>query len=327
MPSSKKQGENKMKDKNPIRALLAVLAASLIFFSPMMIGHIYDNRHPVTTLTGHDALVQIHGYLGCLLFELAAMPFTSALSGFVGSLVYKAGNPKFKGERRWSPAAVVILAVTGSAVMLFIPSVSGVDLQQKLNGYKGLPIVQTARMYNACGKDLESGDVIAKEIVNAETGYDIFSKYKGSGTGRRYSSRYSTQYSLSSSGEPLAQISGSDRRRMEILFMTSERHSAEFYKNSGFIASFDGYDTMSFDLSTMFTLEYDGEYIRRTSSEGDNLQNNITLYMEYDGEQEYNSPIGSRTEFYFPRVKKGTVCYMRIWHNDNYLRVSNIIEF
>ena len=307
--------------------MLVVLAASLIFFSPMIIGDIYDRMHPVTTLTGYDALIQIHGYLGCLLFELLAIPFISALSGFVGSLIYKAGKEKYKGERRWSPSAVVISAVLGSALLLIIPSVSGVDIQQKLNGCKGLPIMQAAQLYIACGKDIESRAVRTENVVNAETSYNIFSYRKGSGSGRRHTSGYSTEYSLNSSGEPIAQISKSDSNRMEILFLTKERHIAELYENSGFIASFDGYDTMSFDLSTMFTLEYDGEFIRRTSPEGENLLDNIILLGEYDGEREFEILAGSIKEFYFPRMKKGTSCYLGIWYNGKPLRVSNIIEF
>ncbi|SEK55068.1 hypothetical protein [Ruminococcus albus] len=309
--------------KFEIKQLIAVLAAGLIFFSPMLIGYIYDRRHPVTTLTGHDALVQIHGYLGCTLLQLLAMPFASALSGFVGSVIYRAGEEEYKGKRIWSPVAVVILTVLGTVTMLFIPKVSGLDLQQELKGYNGMSVMRIAQLYNACGEDMESGAVRKIEIDNAETDYEIFTYRKASGSKGGHKMGYSSQYSLNGDGETVAQISKSDSRRMELLFLTRSRHSVEIYENSGFIASFDGYDTLPSDFSDMFTLERDGDYIRMNVLENEKLADNIVLVLERDGE-ERRTPAG-RSEYYFPETMKGYSCRIALYRGGEYLTLSNTV--
>ena len=319
-----------MKDKNELRPILAVAAGLLIMFSPMLIGEIYDCAHPVSTSTGHDALVQVHGYLGCLLFELLAMPFAAALSGFVGSLILRAGNPEYKGKRKWSPAAVIVLAVLGAALLLIIPRVSGFDYQQRLNGYKGIPVVRIAKLYSACGKDIKSGAVHSVEIDSAETGYDIFT-YRKAGTSRgSHTNGYDTQYSLNNNGEPLAQVSLSDSRRMEMLFKVRGKHNAEIYENSGFIASFDGYDAMPSDFSSLFTLERDGDFIRRNVLENEALSDQIFLLMERDGEKEIRIPAyipEHNSEFYFPNdTASGYSFRMVFYRGGEYLTLSNTLK-
>ena len=178
-----------------------------------------------------------------------------------------------------------------------------------------------------CGKDIKSGAVRKIDIEKGETGYAVFTHGKGGNTIGSFSKGYNNQYSLKSGGEPVAQISKSDGKSMEILFMTSDSHTAELYENSGFIASFDGYDTMSFDYSEMFELEYNGELVRCDLPEGEGFQNNIMICIEYEGKQIRRQPVGERKEFYFPDEKKGTSCYLQIMYNDKPLRVSNIIEF
>ena len=315
------------REKIDIKGMLGISVGALIMFSPILIGYIYDRSHPVSTLTGHDALLQIHRYLGCLMLQLIAMPFAFALSGFVGSLICRAGNEEYKDKRKWSPAAVIILAVLGTVVMLLIPRVSGFDLQEELNGYKGPPIVRIAKLYNACGKDIKNGAVRSIEIDSAETGYDIFT-YRKAGTSKgSHQTGYSSQYSLNNGEGPVAQISKSDGSHMEMLFMTRNRHSAELYENSGLIASLDGYDNMLFDYSELFTIDYDGEYLRRTFAEDESKLKELSLYMEYDGEQTGDILVGSKKQLYFPNVKKGSSGYLRIWYNGEPVRVSNIIEF
>lgn len=318
------------RNKKPdIKTLLAITAAILIIFSPFLIGDIYDRKYPVSTLTGHDALVQIHGYLGCLLMQLIAMPFAFALGGSVGSLIYRAGNDEYKSKRRWSPVLAIVFAVLGTALMLPIPRVSGFDLQEELNGYKGLPIVRIAKLYSACGKDIESGAVRTVEIDSAETDYDIFT-YRKSGSSRgSHSTGYSSQYSLNSGGEPVAQLSYSDSRRMEILFMMRDRHTAEIYENSGLIASFDGYQTMPSDFSTLFTLERDGDFVRRNLLENEALSDQIYLLLERGGSDEIRIPAYhpiNDSDFYLPEPTNGYSCRMVLYRGGKYLTLSNTLE-
>ena len=294
--------------------LMGVVPCCLILHFGML--HVSMNRPE--TAVGAEGLAQVHRYLGLLLAVTLAVPLTIITGSVLGTLIFS--RVKNCGYKYSYVIASVVLAF---GLMFFIPKRSEIDFQQEVKGYGGWQVVQMARMYYSCGRDLKEQSTREAVLKGAATDVRDYS-YTVGGKVHRYVELY--EYYLQDADDR-AQLMVADCVSVNRVLADSGEHKAEFYEHSGLLAAIDGEDPTGDDEPDMFRISLERDVVTRTNIENEDELEDFKLVVEYGGQVMDEVPMSEGSSgCLLPNLYKGGYCYLQIKRDGKLVRVSNMLK-